>query len=302
MMKMKKKTTRFLSIFSILIAVGLLILPQDSLSQPKKSFLWKVQLKTNTVFVLGSIHYLKKGVYPLNEKIEKAFDQADILVVEANINDTGKVDTQKLVESALYLDDETLEKHVSAQTYGLVKKELERLGVPLELIGKQKPWFLALTLASLEIVKLGFDPNYGIDRYFLSKAEGKKKILEMESFDYQINLFCQLTEKEQELLLLYTLKDIKVLEQELDKLIQAWTSGDTKEMESIITKSVSEDKRLSPIYDKFIYERNKNMASKIEDYLKTKETYFVIVGAGHLVGNQGIIEILKGKGFVFEQL
>ena len=100
MMKMKKKTTRFLSIFSILIAVGLLILPQDSLSQPKKSFLWKVQSKTNTVFVLGSIHYLKKEMYPLDEKIEKAFDQADILVVEANINDTGKVDTQKLVRSS----------------------------------------------------------------------------------------------------------------------------------------------------------------------------------------------------------
>jgi uncharacterized protein YbaP (TraB family) len=98
------------------------------------------------------------------------------------------------------------------------------------------------------------------------------------------------------------LKDIKVLEQELDKLVQAWTSGDTKGMESIITKSVSEDKRLSPIYDKFIYERNRNMVSKIEDYLKTKETYFVIVGAGHLVGNQGIIEILKGKGFLIEQL
>ena len=299
---MTKKATRFLSIFSILITVGLLILAQDSISQPKKNFLWKIQSKTNSVYVLGSIHYLKKEMYPLNETIEKAFEKSDVLVVEANIDDTGKVDTQKLVESALYLDDETLEKHVSTQTYGLVKKELERLAVPLELIGKQKPWFLSLTLASLEIVKLGFDPNYGIDRYFLSKTEGKKKILELESFDYQMNLFCQLSEKDQELLLLHTLKDIKVLEQELDKLVQAWTSGDTKGMESIITKSVSEDKRLSPIYDKFIYERNKNMASKIEDYLKTKETYFVIVGAGHLVGNQGIIEILKGKGFLIEQL
>ena len=299
---MMKKATRFLSIFSILITVGLLILPQDSISQPKKNFLWKIQSKTNSVYVLGSIHYLKKEMYPLNETIEKAFEKSDILVVEVNIDDTGKVDTQKLVESALYWDDETLEKHVSTQTYGLVKKELERLAVPLELIGKQKPWFLSLTLASLEIVKLGFDPNYGIDRYFLSKAEGKKKILEMESFDYQINLFCQLTEKEQELLLLYTLKDIKVLEQELDKLVQAWTSGDDKGLESIVTKSVTEDKRLAPIYEKLIYERNRNMASKIEDYLKTKETYLVIVGAGHLVGNQGIIEILKGKGFFVEQL
>jgi uncharacterized protein YbaP (TraB family) len=241
-------------------------------------------------------------MYPLNKKIENAFQKSDHLVVEANINDPEKVDTQKLAESAVYLDDETFEKHVSPQTYDLVKKEVERLGVPLELIDKQKPWFLALTLASLEIVKLGFDPNYGIDGYFLSKAQDKKKILELESFDYQINLFCQLTEKEQELLLLYTLKDIQVIEQELNKLVQAWTSGDTKGVESIITRSLAEDKGLSPIYEKLIYERNRNMVSKIEDYLKTKESYFVVVGAGHLVGKRGIIEILKTKGFLVEQL
>jgi hypothetical protein len=73
-------------------------------------------------------------------------------------------------------------------------------------------------------------------------------------------------------------------------------------MESIVTRSVSEDKRLLPIYERLVYERNRNMASKVEDYLRTKETYFVVVGAAHLVGKQGIIEILKGKGFVVEQL
>ena len=78
--------------------------------------------------------------------------------------------------------------------------------------------------------------------------------------------------------------------------------GGHKGVESIIIRSLAEDKRLSPIYEKLIYERNRSMASKIEDYLKTKETYFVVVGAGHLVGSQGIIELLKGKGFVVEQL
>jgi uncharacterized protein YbaP (TraB family) len=299
---MRKKVTRILSIFSILILLSFSVLIQESLAQAKKTFLWKVQSKTSTVYILGSIHYLKKEMYPLDEKIESAFGKSDNLVVEANINNTQKGDTQKFAESALYLDDDTFEKHVSPQTYDLVKKELERLGVSLELIGKQKPWFLALTLASLEIVKLGFDPNYGIESYFLSKAEGKKKILELENLDYQINLFCQLTEKEQELLLLYTLKDIKVVEQELDKLVKAWTSGDTKGVESIITRSLAEDNRLSPIYEKIIYERSRNMASRIEDYLKTEENYLVIVGAGHLVGKRGIIEILKGKGFLAEQM
>jgi uncharacterized protein YbaP (TraB family) len=299
---MRNKDARFLTIFSILIVFGLSLLTQDSLSQSKKSFLWRIQSKTNTVYVLGSIHYLKKEVYPLDEKIESAFAQSDILVVEANINDIKQGDIQKLIGSAFYLGSETLEKNVSTETYEMVKKELGEFGLTLEVIDKERPWFLALTLASLGTLKLGFDPNYGIDKYFLSKATGKKKILELESFDHQINLLSQLSDKDQELLLLYTLKDINVLKKELDKLVQAWISGDAKGVESIVTRSLEEEKRLSPIYERLIYERNRDMASKIEDYLKTKETYFVIVGAGHLVGNQGIIEMLKEKGFLVEQL
>ncbi len=87
---MIKKATRFLSIFSILILLSLSVIVQEAVAQSKKSFLWKIQSKTNTVYVFGSIHYLKKEFYPLDEKIENAFDQSDILVVEANINDIKK--------------------------------------------------------------------------------------------------------------------------------------------------------------------------------------------------------------------
>ena len=298
---MIKKSIRFLSISSILILLSFSIIAQEAVAQSKKSFLWKIQSKTNTVFVFGSIHYLKKEFYPLDEKIENSFTQSDILAVEANINDIKRGDIQKLVGSAFYPDNETLEKNVSVETYEMVKKELGGLSLPAEVINKERPWFLALTFTSLETLKLGFDPRYGIDNYFLSKAAGKK-IFELESFDYQISLFSKLSDKDQELFLLYTLKDLNVLRQELDGLIQAWNSGDTKSMELILTKSLEEDKRLSPIYEKLVYERNRDMASKIEDYLKRKETYFVIIGAGHLVGDQGIIQILKGKGFLVEQL
>lgn len=299
---MKNKTSKLLVIFSVLILVSLVASSQDVFSQSQKSYLWRVQSKTNTVYVLGSIHFLKKEFYPLNQKIENAFDQSDFLAVEANVNDITKIDIQKLVDSALYLDLETLEKHVSTETYELIKKESGRLGLPLEMINRQKPWFLALVLESLELLKLGFDPNYGIDKYFLSKAEGKKKILELESLDYQISLLSNLSDKDQELFLLYTLRDLNILEQELGRLTQAWISGDTKSMESILTRGISEDKGLSSIFEKLIYERNKKMVSKIEDFLRTKEIYFVIVGAGHLVGDRGIIEILKGKGYIVEQL
>ena len=299
---MKKQTIKLSVLFSLLVIFLFAVLAQDSLAQSKKSFLWKVQSKTNTVYVLGSIHYLKKEIYPLDEKIEKAFDQSNILGVEANVDHISKMDVQKLVESAFYSGDETLEKHLSPEAFELVKKQLTELGGSIETANKYRPWFLALSLASIEIVKLGFDPNYGIDRYFLSKATEKKKIVELESLEYQINLFSNLSEKDQELFLLYTLKDIKVLERELDKLTKAWTAGDVKGIELIMTRSIKEDKKLIPVYEKLVIERNKKMVTKIEDYLKEKETFFVIVGAGHLVGNQGIIELLKGKGFLLEQL
>jgi uncharacterized protein YbaP (TraB family) len=298
----KARPKRSRVFFSVLVFVSLVIFVGDALPHSRKSFLWKIQSKTSTVYVLGSLHLAKKELYPLDRKIENAFVQSDSLVVEANVNDIGKIDPQKILESACYPANDTLEKHVSPETFERVKKETQGLGIPLELLNKQKPWFLAMTLASLESLKLGLDPSLGIDNYFLSKAEGKKKIIELESLDYQIGLLSGFSDQDQELFLIYTLKDLDMMEQEVDRLVQAWVSGDTQGMESILTRSVSEDKRLSGIFEKLIFERNRKMVSKIEDFLRTKETYFVIVGAGHLVGSRGIIGLLGGKGYLIQQL
>jgi uncharacterized protein len=300
--KMKNKNSKSFAISSVLVFVSFVVFVQDALSQSRKNFLWKIQSKTTTVYVLGSMHFFKKESYPLNQKIESAFGQSEILVVEANVDDVRNVEVQKLVERAFYPENDTLEKHVSPEIYELVKKETSGLGIPVELVNKQRPWFLAMTLEALQSLKLGFDPNYGIDKYFLSKAEGKKRVLELESIDYQLNLLSSFSDKDQELLLLYTLRDLKLLGQELEQLSKAWTSGDTKKMESILTRSVSEDNRFASIFERIVYERNRKMASKIEDLLRTSETYFVIVGAGHLVGDRGIIETLKRKGYLVEQL
>lgn len=299
---MRKRATRFSAIFLMLFLLDLSGYAGNALSQSEKSFLWKVQSKTAAVYLLGSLHFSKKEIYPLNKKIGEAFDQSDVLVVEANISDIGHIDVQKLVERALYPSNETLEEHISPETHELIKKEIGEMGIPLELIHKQRPWLLALTLTGLEMVKLGFDPNYGIDKFFLSKAQGRKKILELESLDYQINLLSSFSDNEQELFLLYTLKDLSRLAKEVDQLIHVWISGDAKSMETIMTKSVKEDGKLSPIYEKLIYERNRKMASKIEGLLETNKIYFVIVGAGHLVGDRGVIEKLREKGYAVEQL
>ena len=294
---MSRISGRFLLAFFILYAIGPWAYIQDALAQNEKSFIWRVEAEGSTVYILGSIHFLKKESYPLPPKIEKAFEEADTLVVEANINDEGKINPSIIMERAFYPENDTLPSHVSKETYGRIREEAGGLGIPPEQMDRCRPWFLAITISSLEFMKMGYDPRYGIDYYFLTKAANLKKILELESLDYQIRLLSSLSDTEQELFLLHTLKDLKIADQEFNQLFNAWTSGDCQGMESIMMKYTKEDSRLSGAYEKLIYERNKSMAGKIETYLKTKGTYFVVIGAAHLIGDKGIVEILRGKGY-----
>jgi len=296
----KKRPRAILAIFLLLAAIEVSFYSGEAIANTQKTFLWRVQSKTNTVYILGSIHFMKPDIYPLDKKIEDAFDKSQVLAVEADVNDASKLDIQKLMDKAFYRGDDALEKHVSGETYELVKKEFAGSGILLDLMNRQKPWFLAMTLTSLKLVQLGFDPTYGIDMHFLSEAEGKKRIVELESVDYQINLLSGFSDKEQEAFLLYTLDELKTLGQEVNELVRAWKSGDTQTIESLLAKSGN--KGMSSLNERILYERNRHMVSRIEDYLRAEETYFVIVGAGHLVGNKGIVEMLKGKGYSVEQL
>ncbi len=296
----QKKTISFLLLLITLIPLASAHAGNNSSDQ--KGFLWKVQSKTGTAYVVGSIHAYKSELYPLPNKMEDAFDKSDTLAVEANVNEIKPESMMTMINGALYQDRSTLEKHLSRETYEMTVQKLKELGLPLEIFQNTKPWFVALTLTSMELQKLGLDPEYGIDNYFLKKAENRKRVVELESIEYQVNLLSGFSDAEQELFLVSTLKDLDLLKKEINTILTAWNTGDTKTMESFVSKSLQDDPRMLPIYKKLVFERNKNMASKIEGYLRTKEQYFVVVGAAHLTGKDGIIEILKRKGYIVEQL
>ena len=297
---MKNRFRSLLPIFFLLYMMG--YPEREAFSQEGKSFLWKVHSGASTVYISGSIHFLKKEDYPLSPKIESAFERSDFLVVEANIQNQAKMSTQMIMEKALYPPNESIAEHLSQKTYELLKVEAAKLGLPLELVNRQRPWFLSMALEAMELMRLGYDPSYGVDSYFLSKATGRKKILELESLDEQLHLLSSLSDQDQGLLLTLSLKDLENASRDVDRLVQAWKTGDTKGMEPIIMKNIKEDPKLVPIYEKLIDERNRRMVSKIEDYLRGNGTYFVVVGAGHLIGEKGIVETLRKKGFRVEQL
>lgn len=286
----------------ILALIGSPAPMESAFSYTQKSFLWRVQSSRATVYLLGSIHFLKEDVYPLNQTIENAYESSDKLVVEANISELGNLDLKMLADRAFYKNDDHLEKQVSPETYRLIKKESKTLGMPIELICMQKPWFLALSFQAMELMRLGYDPQHGVDYHFLSKAQGRKSILELESLDEQLSLLSGFSDKEQEQFLLYTLKTVSSMGNQVESMVRAWTSGDAQAMESIIADAVVPDAGIAPLFQKLFDERNLKMTSRIEGYLNSKGSYFVIVGAGHLVGKRGIVELLKGKGYGVEQL
>lgn len=294
--------TNTLTAFLISFLLFSLVCANSGHTADKKNFLWKASSKTATVYLLGSVHFFKANMYPLNSKIEDAFEKSSVLAVEANIADIMKIDMKKFISSAFYPGNETLKSHVSGKTFELVSKRLSDSGMPFELFSKYRAWIMALTITSLEVQKLGFDPNYGIDAHFLSKAAGRKQIIELESLDYQINLLSSLSDSEQEAFLLSTLNEQDTLGKEMDQLAAAWQSGDARTMESLASKGLGDKSGQSSLAEKLLYQRNRNMVSKIETFLNTGQTYFVVVGAGHLVGEKGIVELLRRKGVRIEQL
>lgn len=267
------------------------------------SLLWEINSTSNTVYLLGSIHLATADFYPLNEKIEQAFNRSDILVVEVNINQVDQAQLEEMMmEKGSYSEGDSLAMHICAHTYELVEKELQGLGLDIAQFAKHKPWFLAQAISVSELQRLGFDPLSGIDKYFLDRAEGKKAIVELESFDFQIKLFDNFSDYYQELLLFYAIVDLDTIEEEMRTLISAWACGDVEGLESIVSRPLLKYPQLGPIYEKLIYERNTNMLRNIEQYLTATEDYFIVIGAAHLVGEKGIIKLLKERGYSLRQL
>ena len=263
-------------------------------------FLWTVRSETGVAHVLGSIHLLKKEMYPLDRRIEEAFAGSSVLAVETDIGPREKEKLEKFIrENALYPEGDALGKHVSGETYDLVRRKLHSLGMPQ--VDRMKPWALALTAATIEYMKMGLDPEYGIDRYFLDKADGRKKVVELEDYGHVVRLLEGLPDRIQDLFLFYTLTDLDTVGREADTIIACWRAGDVERMESVVYRSRDEYPKLRPVYDLLVTRRNRTMTEKIEGYLREGQTYFIVVGAAHLVGKDGIVERLREKGYAVEQ-
>jgi uncharacterized protein YbaP (TraB family) len=267
-------------------------------SGEKKNVLWEVKGQNNSVYLFGSIHFGKPEFYPLDDDIENSFHKSKYLVVEVNaLSEEFKAKMPVLMQTRGVLpNNKTIKDVVSKGVYNNLVNTLEDIGLPFnENLKRLKPWLMSITLTALKMQIMGYVPDYGVEKHFLNRAVKEKAILELEGIDAQIDLFEYINGED---MLAYTLFSINTMELKAGKMINAWRCGDLQAIEEIIfKKEYNPAVNFDELHRKLFFERNKKMTDKLKKYLLDNENYFVVVGSGHLVGDRGIVALLKNDKY-----
>jgi len=262
--------------------------------------LWEVRGKSNSVYLLGSIHFAKDDFYPLAKPIEQAYERSSIIVFEADLGEMKSMETQaSLLKAGMCPAGETLSQLVGKETYSALQSWLRNKGGDPSMLDPMKPWLASVTVVALELQKLGFSPGKGIDEHFYSRAKAdQKEIRGLETVDFQISLFAGLSREDSESLLKSMLEDAARFPKIFADVIEAWKTGNAAKIEQLLLEIT---KQYPAILKKFLSDRNRAWLPKIEELLTGNKNVFVVVGMGHLVGSDGVVQLLKKKGIQVEQ-
>ena len=258
----------------------------------EETFLWRIDDGNSHVFLLGSIHVAKHDMYPLDYRIEEAYRGSDIVAFEI---DMTKADPMLFMKYMTYTDGTRLKDRISAENYEKLRQKFSAMGMTESMFGNMRPWAAAISVQTTMLQNAGYDTSLGIDQHFMSKAANDgKKVRELETPEYQMGLLSEF-DSVGDSFINYTLESTDGPEAEVDRMIQAWKTGNKEELMNILDSSRYEYPEFEGMYEKIIDERNDNMTEKIEEWLKEDKTIFIVVGAGHVIGEKGIVNQLKNK-------
>jgi uncharacterized protein len=262
-------------------------------------FMWRTESPTAVVHLLGSIHVGTEDMYPLDSRIEQAFDQSDALVLEIDLDEEAEADAAlRFVQMALLPQGETLDQKLDEATLALLHARLEQLQIPYENVHMFRPWFVAMTIEMTEMESQGFSGEFGIDHHFREQAIGKKEILELESVEEQAALFASLSQNAEADDLRMALEAEESASETLTRMTEQWLAGNTE----LIAEEVERTRLEYPeAYEALYASRNRKMTRKVEGYLATDKDYFVVAGGAHMVGDEGIVELLREHGHTVVQ-
>ncbi len=268
-----------------------------------RSMVFKVQPKSDSgapLYLAGSIHLLRKADYPLAPTYETAYEASERVVFEILKDEETAEAQMEMLAKSTYPAGDTIRAHVKPETYRALRKYLREKGSPQSGMDQFRPWMVALTIAVTEYMKQGAAPELGLDLHFENRAiaDGKER-RGLETMEFQMGLFTGLTPEEQEEMLLQTLAEADKMEELVETLLGAWKAGDTEKLEEAMFLDID---KYREFFDELIFDRNKAWIQPIEEMLADGKPTMVVVGAGHLVGEGSVIDLLREKGYLVEAL
>jgi uncharacterized protein len=288
---------RFLSSFSpAIFGAGLVLL--GCLREAGAASVWKVSgANGNTLYLGGSIHALHSVDYPLPVAYNRAFDASTRLVFE--VDHKALLDSSKgLSKAGEYPHGDSLKNHVDPRTYAYLRRLFGLLKIPEEKIARYRPWYLALALQAPRL--RGLSEELGVEEFLVKRAQANSKpVSGLESAREHMEVFSGLSDRESEAMLLLMFIPAGKGTSQGARLTEAWRRGDADTDTRVFMDGFRDFPSLG---ERLLAVRNRKWIPKIEQYLRSGQTYFVVVGTAHMGGPEGLLALLRARGYKIEQL
>jgi len=284
-----------------LVLVALLVFPAHADETAHPVTLWQIKGANNSVYLLGSIHLLRSQDYPLPTALDAAYDDAEVLIMEIDMDDLDPLATQTAFTNYGVLQDEsTLESLMGDELYAEAAAAAKVVNIPLEMLSKTEPWYAAMTIELMLLDRIGFNPALGIEMYMMSKAvTDGKRIDGLETIEEQLQFLDGMSLQAQRNMLLATLAQGADLAATMDELITAWHHGDADTLSGEMLEELAEHEEL---YKALVTDRNARWVTQLRELFEHTDDYLIVVGALHLVGPSGVPRQLEQLGYNVRQL
>lgn len=269
-----------------------------------KPLLWKVSDADNSIYLLGSFHLLKAGDYPLAPSTYAALEDSSKVVFElspAEMNDPSL--GQRMAQAAMRTDGQTLQQSLPEETWAALEQYAATRGLPVANLQGFQGWFVSLLISITELQLAGLNPEFGLDKHFAERAlAAGKEVSGLETGDQQIALFGGMTEVQQVQALQETLAGLPELETEIGKMHALWRAGDAEGLYAVTGAEMKAE--FPDLYQRINVDRNRAWLPRLQALLDDSDgdNALVVVGALHLLADDGVVELLRAKGYQVERL
>lgn len=281
---------------TLVLVAAFLPVPQATAEDSRSPLLWKVEKGSATLYLFGTFHLLKPGIQWLNPGITEALDSADELVLEISEEQADVNLVAFLIRNkGVYRDAHGLQKALSEKTWAELVKRAEALGIPEQAIGRFHPWYASIVLSIQYAQAQGFLPEYGAEAILTARAkEAGMPVVGLETAHDQLSTLADHPKRIQIMMLEDSLQELEDLPRILDDMTRAWVSGDADAIDELIVGGASE---IPELFEAVIAQRNRNWIAPLEERLARPGVTFVAVGVAHLVGEDSVVALLRGKGY-----